>query len=78
MDERQMPLDWLPTIPWRYATIVVDGFLVVAVIIVPTAVLPAHEVSRILLPDAGVRMSPTGSAVADELCLSMGETRRAT
>lgn len=48
MSTRSIPLDWLPTIPRRYATTVIDGLLILAVFVVPTTVLPDIEFSRVL------------------------------
>jgi len=48
MDPRLIPLDWLPTIPRRYSTTAIDGLLILAVFIIPTALFPANEGSRAL------------------------------
>ncbi len=43
-----IPIDWVPTIPRRYATTFIDGTLFLAVFILPTMVLPEGELSRVL------------------------------
>lgn len=48
MADRSIPVDWLPTIPRRYAATVIDGLLVLAVFVVLTMVLPDGEISRVL------------------------------
>ena len=48
MTDRSIPRDWLPSIPRRYATTVIDGLLILTVFIIPTMVLPDNEFSRLL------------------------------
>jgi uncharacterized RDD family membrane protein YckC len=45
MNENQVPLEWLPRLPRRYAATAVDGVLMVAAIVVPTALWGADEAS---------------------------------
>jgi len=47
MSDPSIPLDWIPSIPRRYATTAVDALLVLVLFIVPTVVLPEGEVSRV-------------------------------
>src|SRR5439155_5497477 len=48
MNHPPIPLEWLPTIPRRYATTTIDGLLVLAVFMIPSAVLPQNETSRVV------------------------------
>lgn len=48
MNTLLIPIDWLPTIPRRYATTVIDGLLVLVAFVVPTTVLGSVESTRVL------------------------------
>src|SRR5438128_9269775 len=48
MNHPPIPLEWLPSIPRRYATTTIDGLLVLAVFMIPSAVLPQNETSRVV------------------------------
>ena len=41
MTSHEIPLEWLPTLPRRYAATVVDGLLVIAAMVAPTALWPS-------------------------------------
>ena len=43
MSKPGIPLEWVPTLARRYATTVIDGFLVFAAVAVSTALLPADD-----------------------------------
>ena len=44
MSAVEIPVEWLPRLPRRYAATVVDGLLILAAMIVPTVVLPSDAV----------------------------------
>jgi uncharacterized RDD family membrane protein YckC len=43
MNENQIPLDWLPTLPRRYAATAVDGALMLAALVTPTVFWGADD-----------------------------------
>ena len=47
MNHDPIPLDWIPTIPRRYAATMIDALLMLTVFIVPIVILPESAVSRI-------------------------------
>ena len=48
MKDAPIPLDWIPTLPRRYATSVIDALLVIFVWVMPAMVLPDNEPARIV------------------------------
>ena len=49
MKTPEIPLEWLPTLPRRYAATVVDWLLVIAAMVVPTALWPNDDnLARVL------------------------------
>jgi uncharacterized RDD family membrane protein YckC len=45
MNENQVPLEWLPRLPRRYAATAVDGVLMLVAIVVPTALWGTNDAS---------------------------------
>jgi uncharacterized RDD family membrane protein YckC len=43
MNDNRVPLDWLPTLPRRYAATAVDGALMLAALVAPTALWGADD-----------------------------------
>jgi hypothetical protein len=43
MEESRIPLEWVPSLPRRYATTVIDAFLVLFVIIALSSLLPGGD-----------------------------------
>lgn len=41
MNAMEIPMEWLPRLPRRYAATAVDGLLILAAMIIPTIVLPS-------------------------------------